>query len=212
MMVTAPNSARLAARFGTKLVVASGLAIVAGALALLSQAEVSSSYEFIAVVLALLGLGMSIAMAPATESIMGSLPKEKAGIGSAMNDTTRQVGGALGVAVLGSITAASYHASIEGSSVVAALPAQAQAAAHDSIGGAVAVAHQLPVGGAQLIADASQSFVHAMNSTVLIGAAIALAGALVALLFLPARATEAEDELVEVDMVTPEGELEPAAA
>ena len=212
MMVAAPNSARLTARFGTKLVVASGLAIVAGALALLSQAQVSSSYEFIAVVLGLLGLGMSIAMAPATESIMGSLPKEKAGIGSAMNDTTRQVGGALGVAVLGSITAASYHASIDGSSVVAALPAQAQAAAHDSIGGAVAVAHQLPVGGAQLIADASQSFVHAMNSTVLIGAAIALAGALVALLFLPARASEAEDELVEVDMVTAESELELAAA
>src|SRR5262249_40660111 len=112
MMITAPNSAKLTARFGTKLVVAAGLTIVAGALALLSQAEVSSSYEVIAVFRALLGLGMWIARAPATESIMGSLPREKAGIGSAMNDTTRQVGGALGVAVLGSITAASYHASI----------------------------------------------------------------------------------------------------
>jgi EmrB/QacA subfamily drug resistance transporter len=209
MMITAPNSPRLAERFGTKVVVAGGLAIVAGALGLLSQATVSSSYEFIAVVLALLGLGMSIAMAPATESIMGSLPKEKAGVGSAMNDTTRQVGGALGVAVLGSITAASYHASIGGSSVVAALPPQAQAAAHDSIGGAVAVAQQLPVGGAQLIADASQSFVSAMNSTVLIGAAIALAGALVALLFLPARA---EDAVEELDLFVDDAELEPVAA
>jgi EmrB/QacA subfamily drug resistance transporter len=210
MMIMAPNSARLAGRFGTKLVVAGGLAIVAGALAMLSFATVSSPYEFIAVVLALLGLGMSIAMAPATESIMGSLPKEKAGVGSAMNDTTRQVGGALGVAVLGSITAASYHASIDGSSVVAALPPQAQAVAHDSIGGAVAVAHQLPVGGAELIADASQSFVHAMNSTVLIGAAIALVGALVALVFLPARASDEIEEIPAVYEGDPE--LEAAAA
>ncbi len=212
MMITAPNSAKLAARFGTKLVVAAGLTIVAGALALLSHAQVSSSYEFVAVVLTLLGLGMSIAMAPATESIMGSLPKEKAGVGSAMNDTTRQVGGALGVAVLGSITAASYHASIAGSSALAGLPAPAQAVAHDSIGGAVTVGHQLGASGTQLIADASHSFVQAMSSTVLIGAVIALAGALVALVFLPARAADA-DAAVEVHgLVDAEAELEPAAA
>jgi EmrB/QacA subfamily drug resistance transporter len=215
MMITAPNSARISHRFGTKLTVASGLAIVGSALALLSLARVSSPYAFIALVLGLLGLGMAVAMTPATESIMGSLPKEKAGIGSAMNDTTRQVGGALGVAVLGSITAASYHASIDGSSVLAGLPAQAQAAAHDSIGGAVTVGHLLPAGGQQLIADASQSFVHAMNGTVLIGAVIAFAGALVALLFLPARAADevdTVDELAVVGTRNGEDDLELAVA
>ncbi len=206
MMVAAPNSARLTTWFGTKLVVAGGLTIVAGALALLSRAHVDSPYAFIAVVLGLLGLGMSIAMAPATESIMGSLPKEKAGVGSAMNDTTRQVGGALGVAVLGSLTSASYHASMAGSPALAGLPAQAQAAAHDSIGGAVTVGRLLPgSAGAQLVHDASQSFVHAMTSTVVVGAAIALVGALVALLFLPARPV---DEVSEKDvLMTPDGEL-----
>ncbi len=137
---------------------------------------------------------------------MGSLPKEKAGVGSAMNDTTRQVGGALGVAVLGSLTSASYHASMAGSPALAGLPAQAQAAAHDSIGGAVTVGRLLPgSAGAQLVHDASQSFVHAMTSTVVVGAAIALVGALVALLFLPARPV---DEVSEKDvLMTPDGEL-----
>jgi EmrB/QacA subfamily drug resistance transporter len=219
MMITAPNSARLAERFGTKLVVAAGLSFVAGALALLSQAEVGSSYSFLAVVLGLLGFGMSIAMAPATESIMGSLPQEKAGVGSAMNDTTRQVGGALGVAVLGSITAASYHASMSGASSLHNLPAPAQAAAQDSIGGAVAVAQHLGAGGAQLVAQASQSFVDAMTSTVLIGAAIAVIGAVVALVFLPARATDADDAHLDADLdaeveawVAADGELEPMVA
>ena len=212
MMVGAPNSARLTARFGTKTVVAGGMAVVAAALALLSRAQVSSPYVFMAVVLALLGFGMSIAMAPATDSIMGSLPKEQAGIGSAMNDTTRQVGGALGVAVLGSITAAGYHASIKGSSVLAGLPAPARAAAHDSIGGAVVVGRHLGAGGTQLIAQASHSFVHAMGSTVLIAAGIALLGAVVALLFLPSQPTDlagaAEAEAPPVE----EPELELAAA
>jgi EmrB/QacA subfamily drug resistance transporter len=222
MMITSPNSSRLTSWIGTKLVVAAGLTIVASALALLSQAHVDSSYGFIAVVLGLLGLGMSIAMAPATESIMGSLPREKAGVGSAMNDTTRQVGGALGVAVLGSITAASYHASIDHSRVLAGLPAPAQAAASDSIGGAVAVGHQLGASGTQLIQAASESFVHAMSSTVLIGAAVALAGALVALLFLPARPADEIDEFDEFDEVDAldetdlvpaiEGELAPSFA
>ncbi|HZQ85332.1 MAG TPA: MFS transporter [Acidimicrobiales bacterium] len=194
MMIVAPRSARFTHAVGTKVVVATGLSVVAGALALLSQARVGSPYAFIAVVLALLGFGIAISMAPATESIMGSLPLDKAGVGSAMNDTTRQLGGALGVAVLGSLTAASYHASIGGSKVLSSLPASARAAARDSIGGAVAVGHQLGAAGTQLIAEASQSFVHAMNDTVLIGAAIAWAGAIVALALLPARPAEVVEE------------------
>ncbi len=137
-------------------------------------------------------------MAPATESIMGSLPLGKAGVGSAMNDTTRQVGGALGVAVLGSLTAASYHQHISSSATLAGLPPAAAQAAHDSIGGAVEVAGHLGVAGHQLVADASAAFVHAVSATMLIGAAVALAGAVVALLFLPARPPDAapEPELV----------------
>jgi len=129
-------------------------------------------------------------MSPATDSIMGSLPKEKAGVGSAVNDTTRQVGGALGVAVLGSLAAASYHAKIAGSKVYASLPGPARAAARDSIGSALQAAHHLGTAGRQLTADASGAFVHAMSVSSTVAGIAALGGALVALVFLPARADE----------------------
>ena len=90
---------------------------------------------------------MGMAMAPATESIMGSLPKAKAGVGSAVNDTTREVGGALGVAVLGSLLAASYHSSMNSSAALQALPASSAAVAHDSLGGAIHVANSLGAAG-----------------------------------------------------------------
>ena len=195
IMISAPRSAGLTARFGTKRVVAAGLAIVAADLVLLSQATTHSPYLFIAVVLAALGAGMGIAMSPATESIMGSLPLAKAGVGSAVNDTTRQVGGALGVAILGSLTAAAYHAKIGGSGVLRGLPTAAASAAHDSIGGAAGVAKALGPSGAAIANQANSAFVHAMGQTVLVGAGVALLGALVALLFLPARPQPAVDEM-----------------
>jgi sugar phosphate permease len=99
MIVAAPLSARIVERIGTKIVVAAGLLTVAIALALLSTVDLASGYGVVAATIAILGLGMGLTMAPATESIMGSLPLAKAGVGSAMNDTTRMVGGALGVAV-----------------------------------------------------------------------------------------------------------------
>src|SRR6266545_4985144 len=113
LIVAAPLAARLTERVGTKLVVAAGLLVVAGALWLVSTVQLGDGYGLVAASLALLGTGMGLTMAPATESIMGSLPPAKAGVGSAMNDTTRQVGGALGVAVLGSILAAGYGAAIQ---------------------------------------------------------------------------------------------------
>jgi len=188
MMIAAPNSARLTARFGTKVVVTAGMVIVAGSLVLLSGATVSSGYALVATVLGLLGLGMAIAMAPATESIMGSLPPERAGVGSAVNDTTREVGGALGVAVLGSLTNAAYRAHMGSSAAAAALPPAARAAVRAGVGNAVAVAQQLPGrAGVALAADARVAFVHAMSSTVRVGAVVALAGAVVAALWLPAH-------------------------
>src|SRR5947208_8424871 len=84
------------------------------------------------------GAGMGFTTAPATESIMGSLPPGKAGVGSAVNDTTRQTGGALGVAVLGSVFASRYHAAVAASATtLAGLPASVRAAVRDSIGKAL---------------------------------------------------------------------------
>jgi EmrB/QacA subfamily drug resistance transporter len=192
LIVAAPLAARLVERIGTKLVVFAGLLIVAGALWLLSTVELGDGYGLVAGVQALLGAGMGFVMAPATESIMGSLPLAKAGVGSAMNDTTRQVGGALGVAVLGSILAASYRAAM-GPALGGAPPPIAQAAG-DSIGAAATIAARLGPPGQGLLEAARSAFIQGMGDAVQVGAGVAALAALLVLLFLPARATGTMNE------------------
>ena len=102
MMIVAPLSARFVERFGTKRVVLTGLTLVTTGLLLLSTIAADSPYPMVISFFMVMAAGMGMTMAPATESVMGSLPREKAGVGSAINDTTRQVGGALGVAIIGS--------------------------------------------------------------------------------------------------------------
>ena len=122
--------------------------------------------------------------------MIGSLPKAKAGVGSATNDTTIELGGALGVAVLGSILASGYAAQIAGA--VRGLPAAAAAAAHSNLGDALSAARQLGgPAGQGLAAAARTAFVHGLGITELAGLAVTLAGALTALVFLPARAAPA---------------------
>jgi hypothetical protein len=188
MIVAAPLSARFAERFGTKRVVTTGLVIVATAMSILATITVDTGYGRVAVALAILGAGMGTAMAPATESIMGSLPLAKAGVGSAMNDTTRQIGGALGVAILGSVLASSYSASM--APVVANLPAEAAAVAGDSVGGATAVASQIGAAGGPLLEAAGAAFIDGMGIAVWVAAGVALLGAVVTGVFLPARPLE----------------------
>jgi EmrB/QacA subfamily drug resistance transporter len=188
MVVAAPLSARLTERFGTKRVVASGLLIVAGAMAVLATIDTGSGYGHVALALSLLGIGMGTAMAPATDSVMGSLPLAKAGVGSAMNDTTRQVGGALGVAILGSILASTYSSTME--PVVGALPPEAAAAASDSIGGALGVAAAVGEAAAPLVEAAKAAFIDGMGLAIWVAAGVALAGAILTWLYLPARPLE----------------------
>jgi hypothetical protein len=190
MMLTAPRSAHVAARTGAKVVVTAGLLVVAGGLAWLSQAGVDWGFWHVAGPLALMGVGIGLAMAPATDAIMGSLPIEHASVGSAVNDTNRIVGGALGVAVLGSLLSSGYRGGMD--AATHGLPAPAAGAAQDSVAGAFAVAHQVGgAGGRALQAAASSAFVDAMSTATLVAAGAAVAGALVALLWLPARAAEA---------------------
>jgi EmrB/QacA subfamily drug resistance transporter len=201
LMVVAPLSTKFVERIGTKLVVASGLGIVAVGLAVAATATPSQGYlPRVFPAQLLLGLGIALAMAPATESIMGSLPKEKAGVGSAMNDTTRQVGGAMGVAIIGSVFSSRYAPAVTANlaRLGLPLPAAALSASRDSIGGAIAVASRAggnpkvvdtPVG-LQIQEAARQAFASSMGRGLLVSAAIALMGALVALVFLPARAED----------------------
>ena len=186
LVLGGPLSAALSARLGIRRVVPAGLTVVAAAMWLLTAADAESGYGLVAASLVLLGLGMGTAMAPATDAIMGSLPAAKMSVGSAINDTTRIAGGALGVAVLGSVLASGYRGHMD--SAVSGLPAPAGEAAQDSLAGAMAVAARLGGGDGDRLAGAAQdAFLSGMHTAALVAGAVTLAGALVALVFLPSE-------------------------
>ena len=187
MVLASKLAVGLTRRVGTKVAVAFGLATVAAALAMIAGFDTETTGPAIAVALATLGAGMGFAMSPATEAIMGSLPRAKAGVGSAMNDVVREVGGTLGIAVLGSILTSSYAAGMR--DATAGLPPGAAQAASDSVGAGQDIGAQLGGGaGAELIHAANGAFVDAMTTTATLAAGAALIGALIALAFLPSRA------------------------
>jgi EmrB/QacA subfamily drug resistance transporter len=193
LVIGGPLSARLTAALGTKVVVAAGMTIVAAGLLVLTQAGVDSGYAVVAASQVLLGFGMGTAMAPATEAIMGSLPIAKASVGSAVNDATRTTGGALGVAVLGSLLSSGYRAHMD--EAVTGLPASAAGAAQDSLAGGLHVAAGIGgPAGARLADTAQAAFVSGMHTALVVGAVVAFAGAIVAARWLPARATEPQPE------------------
>jgi EmrB/QacA subfamily drug resistance transporter len=141
MMVTAPQGMKVSARYGTHRVVAFGLVGVAIGMAFLSQTTTDTSYWYLLIPIAFLSSGMALTFPSMTASIMSAVPLTKAGVGSAMNDTTRELGGALGVAVLGSLVASRYDAHI--SSTVSSLPADVKARANESLAGALEVSGRL---------------------------------------------------------------------
>ncbi len=189
MMITAPLSSKFVEWLGTKRVVVTGMLLFATGMVVASTSTVGSGYPRVLVAMLLLGSGMGLAVAPSTESIMGSLPRHQAGVGSAVNDTSREVGGALGVAVIGSLLSSIYGSRVL-DQLPSAVPAGARDAASDSLGGALAVSAQLGRAGNALAEGAREAFVFAMSRASLVTAAIAVVGAVVAWRFLPARATE----------------------
>ena len=220
MMVVAPTSARLAERFGTKLIVGFGLALAAGGLAATSMLDVGSSYGDVVVVMVVMSIGMALVMPPATESIMGSLPIEKAGVGSAVNDATREIGGALGVAVVGSLMASIYGGRMAESVTTAGLPEELSEVARDSLGGALSIAERLGGAAGERLAHAAQvAFVDGMGVAVAGAAVVALLGSVVAFVALPSEAPSAAHDAGEggeadaADVtVADDGGVEPAIA
>ncbi len=189
LMVVAPTSSQIVKRFGTKYTVTAGLSLVAAALLSMSLLEVDSLYWHIAWRLMLLALGMGLVMAPSTDSVMGSLPLGKAGVGSAVNDTTRQVGGALGVAIIGSVLASVYGSQVSEFLNARGAPAQVIDAAQGSLGGANLVASQLSkVSSEGLLSVANTAFVDALHWGVIVAAIPVALGAIGVFLYLPAQA------------------------
>jgi MFS transporter, DHA2 family, integral membrane protein len=184
MMVAAPSSAKFVARFGSRKVVSTGLLIVGLGLLLLAQSAVDTPYWHLVVAIMTMAVGMGLSMAPSTTGIMASLPLRKAGVGSAVNDTTRELGGALGVAVLGSLLASKFTSALPAS--VLGLPAPARAAVRSSLGGALGVARSLPPAiGVPLEAAAKGAYVSAMSVSLVAAAAVAVAAAVMVRRFYP---------------------------
>lgn len=188
MMIVAPLSARLVERAGTKRVVLGGLGLIVTGLLLLSTIQPGTPYVVVISYFVVMASGMGMTMAPATESVMGSLPREKAGVGSAVNDTTRQVGGALGVAIIGSIVSSVYAGRIVDASATAGLDAADTTLAESSLSSAQRVARSLGSGAEAFVDAANQSFVDALSVGLRISAAIILIAVVMVWKYLPARA------------------------
>jgi len=183
---------QLAVRAGTKLVVTAGLvAMAAFYVWVAASTSATTSYGVISVQMVVYGLGMGLTSAPATESIMGAVSMRQAGVGSAVNDSTRLLGGTLGVAVIGSVYASLYGARLT-AQLPAGLPARISAIAHQSVGAAIAVAGRATAAGhaaaGQAIhAAATNAFLHGLTVGCLVAALVAAAGAVLAVIFLPAQ-------------------------
>jgi len=190
---------QLAVRAGTKLIVTSGLVAMAGFYGwVAATTSATLSYGVIAAQMVVYGLGLGLTSAPATESIMGAISRRKAGVGSAVNDATRLVGGTLGVAVIGSV-----YASVYGSHLTATMPAgvpgRVAAIAHQSIGAAYAAADKITALGHTALGQglhhaATNAFLRGLTIGSLVAGGVAAVGVLLAVLFLPAQPASPADE------------------
>jgi EmrB/QacA subfamily drug resistance transporter len=193
--VIAPLSTILVRAIGTKLTVAAGLLVIAAGLWQVSLASAATTYTGILAGMILLGVGAGLTIPSATESVMGSLPGGHTGVGSATNGAFLQVGGALGVAVIGSLLNTRYQGRITSALAPYHVPHAVMQTVLGSLGGALGVA--VRVGGllgAELGQLARSAFVSGMDLGLVTGACVALAGCLIALIALPSRAPGDEQD------------------
>ncbi|MFJ8597992.1 MFS transporter [Streptomyces shenzhenensis] len=198
-MIFAPRARLVVDRFGNRATTTAGLILIAATLAVFATFEADTPIWLLELVFFLMGTGMAHIMTPTSVVIMQALPREKAGSASALSNTFRQVGGALGIAVLGSVLSAAYRSGIEDK--LGPVPAGLRDTAAGSIEATLGVAARLGPQGKALVGPANDAFLHAMHITALCGTGVALLGALVVALFLPGRPPadqqgEREQELV----------------
>jgi hypothetical protein len=178
--ITAPLAPKIVERVGTKAVVTAGLVSMAAGFLVASTTGLDTPYGIVVISMMLIAAGLGLTMAPATESIMGSLPPERAGIGSAVNDTTRELGGTLGVAIAGSLLASVYTGQIVDKLSGTPVPGPAVDIAKESVGAAFVVADRAgeqagPAAASFIRAVAGQAFVDGLGLTSKVLAGVALA-------------------------------------
>ncbi len=182
-------SVRIDNKIGTKLTVTLGLFVTGCSLIVFGfTAGVNTSYWVSLVVLFMMSIGLGLVFSTATNAVMNSIPTSRAGVGSAMNDTTRQIGGALGIAVLGSLVNSIYALRINASETINALPLEIGDLMRKSLQSAEIAAHHLPADTASAVIDyAKQAFLAGLQQSVFIGAAILILAAVISLVLLPKR-------------------------
>jgi len=189
MIIFSTRAAGLVERFGARTVVTTGMLLTAAGVLILSFLTASSGYGHVLLGMFVMASGMGLTMTPMTELIMSSVPRDKAGVGSAMNDTTREVGTTLGVAILGSILSSGYTSNLGGA--VSGLPESARHAAEGSLAGALGVAHQIGgTQGAALVDAAKTAWADGLHLSLMIGAGIVLFAAAIAARYLPRKADD----------------------
>ena len=202
MMPLSTVAASLAERYGQRIIGAAGLMISAIGFVGIATMTASSAYWELLVWLLFVGSGTALAMTPATNAIIGSLPRAKQGVASAVNDTARELGAAFGIAILGSAFNAGYRSSIDGH--VTGLSPAARAAAHEAPAAAIAVARKAGAGGDALAAAARDAFMVGSRYAMFMGAALLVAGAVYVFVrgqrqVVPAEAETLDGESIEFD-------------
>ncbi|HLN65819.1 MAG TPA: MFS transporter [Streptosporangiaceae bacterium] len=188
VVAVAPASALLVRAIGTKLTMAAGLALIAAGLWQISSATVTTTFAGTVLGMVLLGAGAGLAIPTATGSVVGSVPDSDSGVASATSTTAIQIGGALGVAVAGSLLNTRYQDKMTAALAGQHLPQAVMATVNSSLEGALAVAGQAGGAAGQLLTHlAKASFVSGMDLGLLTGAVVAIAGCLLAIAWLPAR-------------------------
>ncbi|MFD7867537.1 MFS transporter [Streptomyces sp. NPDC059783] len=202
-MVFAPRARHVVARFGARAVCTVGMLAVAAGLAAFALFDADTPVWVMCVVFFVQGTGMAHVMPPVTVAVMQALPREKAGSGSAVNNTFRQVGGALGIAVLGSVLSTVYRGDIEDH--LGAVPAAVRDVAGESIEATLGVAEKMGPAGTPLVAAANDAFMSAMHVTAFCSAGVAALGALVVALFLPGKPFSGGDPAARDEKAVPAG-------
>jgi MFS transporter, DHA2 family, multidrug resistance protein len=202
VMVGALASARLLARLGIRVMLPAGQLTSATGLVLLSRIGPDTGYGYMAAALAVIGLGISLAMIPALDTILGALPASQTGAGTALTRTLQNVGGSFGVAIMGSILNNGYRTELTGH--VAGLPARVRDLAEGSVAGAAVVAQHLPPPvGAALVHAAGNAYAAGMGEVLLVSAGLMAAGALLIAIFMPSAGKAEQRETAENAVVAP---------
>ncbi len=196
MMIASPFVPNIVKRFGTRWTVTAGLVLISASYVIMAQWPTIPDYWLIMGSMAIMMTGMALTMTPATSMMMSAVPLNRSGMGSAMNDTTRELGGALGIAVLGSVLSSAYGSKVAES--ISNFPDQIKQVAESSLAGALFAAQQMGPVGSSLVNAAKAAWMDGLSESMLIASGIVLTAAIISAIWLPHRHVEGvDDEIME---------------